>query len=280
MKVLNMLALLALLVVFSPVSVLAQVADDRHPILDKRFHLGAGVYFPDKNFKLSVAGRADPELRREIDFEEALKIDNSETTSAAEFRWQFGEKWSVAGQYWTISDSSTAVLTEPIEWEDVVFKEGTIAGAGVELDVARLFFGRVFSSGSQYEFGAGAGLHWLQTSAYIEGQIKTSLGDTEEYRGSVSVDAPLPNIGAWYTYSWSPKWAFSTRVDWLSASVGDYSGSLWNASAAINWAVFEHFGVTAAWNFFKLDVDVDKSDWRGSVKSEQNGPYLAVTAYW
>jgi hypothetical protein len=172
------------------------------------------------------------------------------------------------------------VLSEDVEWEDVVFKEGTFASAGVELDVARLFLGRIFSSGPQHEFGAGLGLHWLEIKAYVEGRIKTDLGDTEAYRGSVSAGAPLPNIGAWYTYSWSPKWAFVTRLDWLSASYDDYSGSLWNASAGVNWAVFEHFGVTAAWNFFKLDVDVDKSDWQGSAETSQNGPFLALTAYW
>jgi hypothetical protein len=259
----------------------AQTNGASHPLLSDDFYLGVGAYFPDKNFKIRVEGTVpDVDRQKEIDFEEALKLDNSETTGALEFRWRFGEKWSVAGQYWRISDSATAVLTEDIEWEDVVFKEGTFASAGVELDVARLFFGRTFSSGPQYEFGAGAGLHWLQIKAFVAGQIKTNLGDTEPYRGSVDASAPLPNIGGWYTYSWSPKWAFKARVDWLSASIGDYSGGLWNASASINWAVFEHFGVTASWNFFKLDVDVDKSDWRGSVETSQNGPFLALTAYW
>lgn len=278
MKILSQIVSLVLFVVLHPGSLVAQTDDDYHPVLSKKFYLGAGAYFPDKNFKIRVAGTANPS--REIDFEEALKIDNSETTGAAEFRWRFGEKWSVSGQYWRVSDSSTAVLTEDIEWEDIVFEEGTFASAGIGLDVARVFFGRSFSSSPKHDFGAGLGLHWLQIDAYIAGQIKTSLGDTEPYRGSVDAEAPLPNIGAWYTYSWSPKWAFRTRVDWLSASIGDYSGGLWNASAAINWAVFEHFGVTAAWNFFQLDVDVAKSDWRGSVETSQNGPFLALTAHW
>lgn len=281
MKSSSRLPLLALIAALVPGSLLAQTADAIHPLLGDEFFVSVGAYFPDKNFKIRVAGSIeDIDPRGEIDFEQALKLDASETTGALEFRWRFGEKWSVSGQYWKNSDSSTAVLTEDIEWEDVVFEEGTFASAGIGLEVARLFFGREFSSGPQHEFGAGIGLHWLEVEAYIAGQIKTNLGDTELYRGSVDADAPLPNIGAWYTYSWSPRWAFRTRVDWLSASIGDYSGGLWNASATINWAVFEHFGVSAAWNFFELDIDVDKSDWRGSVESSQNGPFIALTAYW
>jgi hypothetical protein len=275
------LVLLSLLVAFCPVSALAQSAGASHPLLEKKYYIGAGAYLPDKNFKIRVAGSgAVRQVTRTVDFEEAFKTDKGETTGAAEFRWKFGEKWSVAAQYWTTSDSGTAVLTEDIEWEDVVFEEGTFAGAGVGLDVGRLFLGRVFSSGARHEFGAGAGLHWLEIDAYIEGQIKTDRGETELYRGAVSAGAPLPNIGAWYTWSWSPNWAIVTRLDWLSASFREYSGSLWNASAGINWAPFEHFGFTAAWHYFKLNVDVDKSDWQGSAEISQNGPFVAVTAYW
>ena len=92
--------------------------------------------------------------------------------------------------------------------------------------------------------------------------------------------APLPNIGAWYTWSWSPKWALLTRVDWLSLSFDEYSGSLLNTSVGVNWAISNHFGLSASWNYFSLDVDVDNSDWRGAAKITQNGPLIALTATW
>lgn len=278
MKTINTLLMFALLLSICPASVMAQSANADHPLLSDDFYVSVGAYIPTKDFKIRVSGRTT--RSGEIDFEEAFDIKDSQTTGAGELRWRFGEKWSVSGQYWTVSDSATAVLTEDIEWEDVVFKEGTFADAGVGLDVARVFFGRTFSTGPQYEFGAGAGFHWLELSAYIGGQIKTDLGDTDPYRGSVDASAPLPNIGAWYNYAWSPKWALSARVDWLSASVGDYSGSLWNAKIGLNWAFVEHFGVSASWNYFKLDVDVDKSDWRGSAEISHSGPFVALTAYW
>ena len=270
--------LVAILVAaFLPASALAQSTASSHPALSSKFYVSAGAFFPDKNFKIRVDGTVPGE---EIDFEEALKVDDSETTWSLVFDWRFGEKWSLSGQYWEISDSATAVLEEDIEWEDVVFQEGTFASTGIGLKVARVFFGRKFSTGPRHEFGAGAGFHWLELDAYLEGQILTSEGNLERRRESVEYDFPLPNIGAWYTYSWSPKWALMTRVDWLSASVGDYSGGLWNARLGINWAIWEHFGLSAAWNFFELEGDVDKSDWRGKVESEQNGPYIALSVTW
>jgi hypothetical protein len=57
-----------------------------------------------------------------------------------------GHSW---GQYWATDNSGEAVLTEDVEWEDVVFKEGTFAAGGVELDVVRAFFGREFNLGPE-----------------------------------------------------------------------------------------------------------------------------------
>ncbi len=260
----------------APVAI-AQEARDVHPLLKDDFYLNIGVFFPDKDFKIQVDGE-DP--GSSIEFDEAFRVGNREATAALDFRWRFGEKWSVWGQYWEVSDSGSAVLEEDYQWEDVVFQAGTGASAGVGLDVARVFLGRSFSEGPQYEFGAGVGLHWMEISAFIEGQVLTNVGDTEFYRGEVSADAPLPNIGAWYFWSFSPNWALTTRVDWLSASIGDYSGGLWNASAGVNWAPFEHFGLGLRWSYFSLDVDIDKSDWRGSADLQQSGPVLTLSTYW
>ena len=106
------------------------------------------------------------------------------------------------------------------------------------------------------------------------------MGDSEFYRSSVSAGAPLPNIGVWYYYSWSPKWALVSRVDWFSASYDKYSGGLWNAGLGVDWALFEHVGLRATWNYFELDADVEEANWRGSVEIAQHGPFLALTTRW
>ncbi|MBT8059371.1 MAG: hypothetical protein KJO33_07235 [Gammaproteobacteria bacterium] len=269
----------ALLLVFGLTAgpVFAQSAQDFHPGMSDRFNIGIGVFLPEKSLDVRVDG-SDP--GDEIDFAEQFNYDDSESTFSGMFRWKFGEKWSFWAQGWNVSDSGTAVLDQDIEWEDVIFKEGTNATSGMDLQVARLFFGRNFYTAPGHEFGIGAGLHWLDLELYLEGEIITNLGSTEFRRESVEADFPLPNIGAWYHFSWSPKWMFVSRVDWLSASIGDYSGGLWNIQAGVNWAAFRNVGLGLYYNFFELDVDIDKSDWRGAAKSTQHGPFLSLTATW
>ena len=278
MKYLTQLMVIVILTLMVAAPLRAQSAEDYHPYLSDKFHLGIGFYFPDKGFKVRVDGSAPEE---EIDFEQEFRLDENETTGLAEFRWRFGEKWSFWGQYWSVESNGGAVLDEDIEWEDVVFKEGTFAAAGYDVSIARIFFGRTFfNTGPQHEFGLGGGFHWMEIGSYIEGQIKTSIVETEFHRESISAGFPLPNIGAWYMYSWSPKWMVQTRIDWLSATVGDYSGGLWNAQAGINWQITKHFGLGAYYQAFVLDVDVDKDDWNGKAEATQHGPLLALSLTW
>lgn len=270
------IALLVFLAVSSAEPVRAQ-ADGSHPLVTDNVSLGLGFFYPDKTLRFRVDGTV-PEP--EIDFEEEVKFDNTETTEAFNFSWRFGEKWQIQAQYWTISDGGGATLDENIEWGDFVFREGTFARGDVGLDVARVFFGRRFSYGTGHEFGAGLGFHWLEIDASMEGQVLTSEGDSEFYRGKVGADFPMPNFGAWYIYAWSSKWALQTRVDWLSASIDKYSGGIWNMSAGVHWAVFRHFGLSLSYNYFSLDGDIKESDWHGGVELIQSGPFIGLTAYW
>jgi len=193
MKVLIPLPVIALTTALFSNPVAAQTEENYHPFLTDKFNIGIGLFWPKKSVDVRVDGTVPEE---EFDFDEALGFDDYETTPSLMLHWRFGEKWSVFGQYWSTDSSNGAELTEVIEWEDVVFKEGTFARGGVESKLARVFFGRTFSTGPQYEFGAGAGLHWMKVDIFIEGEIIIDDNSTGFHRESVDTSIPLPNIGA------------------------------------------------------------------------------------
>jgi len=149
-------------------SIVAQTSDDFHPFLSDKFNLEVGIFFPQIDFTARVDG-SHPE--DEFDFDEALNFDDNQSAASINFRWRFGKKWSFWGQAWATNNTGKAVLEEDVEWEDVVFKEGTYAKGGVELDVVRAFFGREFDLGPEHEFGVGLGLHWMNLDTFLEGEI-------------------------------------------------------------------------------------------------------------
>ena len=126
----------------------------------------------------------------------------------------------------------------------------------------------------------GAGLHWLSLSAEVAGQATLNDQSTEFRRAAASTEFPIPNIGAWYRYSPSAKWIFNARVDWLSASIDDYSGDMWNASAGGAYALLDYLSIGANYQFFQLSGSIRDTNWRGQLSSTFTGPYIYLAGHW
>ena len=253
-----------------------------HPALSDNFSIALGAFKSDNAFNISAAGRFEDVIEETVDFDDSVGVDQSSTLLSAQLRWNFGKKrkWSLWGQYFNGDASGEAVLTEDVEWQDVTFREGTFVGAGVDVAVTRLFIGRSFVKNQRHDFGIGAGLHNLDLSVFIEGDIKIDDETTEFRRGDAENSQPLPNIGAWYNFSPSRKWLFHVQADWISADIGDYNGTLWNANVGINYQAFRHVGFDLSYQIFELNLKVDKTDWRGEIDMTYDGPILAVTFNW
>lgn len=270
-------ALLIAILVFSA-PLFAQSQNDVHPWLEDDFIINLGAYLPSKDFKIRVDGEIPG---REIDFDEGVAVTDDDSTGALSFRWNFGEKWSLDGQYYATDDSAEAVLTEDVTWRDRVLRAGSNVGAGVKLDLARVFFGReFFTTAPHHEFGMGVGLHWLQIEAFIEGEVFVNDQSTGFQRESVSADLPLPNIGAWYWYSLSSRWLLSSHLDWFSASIDEYSGDLWNIGAGVQFQAWDNVGFGLSYQLLQVDVDIDKPSWHGNAELTQDGPFLSVNFNW
>ena len=276
-KLIFLLSALLMASTMAPTLATAQEEDQTHPFLSDRFQLAVGVFVRQQDFKIAADGSLPEE---EIDFDETLGVDDDETSTSLNFRWNFGEKWSLWGQYWKVNAGGGAVLTEDVKFEDLVFQKDSSVAAGVHNKVARVFFGRKFSEGPRHEFGLGIGFHWLEIGAYIEGEALINDIPSGFQRGDVDASAPMPNIGGWYYYSPSKRWLFEARLDWLDVSVGDYSGGIWNSSVGVQFQAFKHLGVSLNYHYFSLNADVDSDDWRGGAELRYRGPFLALTTNW
>jgi len=266
------------LLLFSGVQrTLAADSDDLHPYLTSKYTLDLGMFYPDRKLDLRVNGSLVGD-NIEFEFDEGIRLERADATIAAEFSWRFSAKWSLFGQYFKSSGSTRVVLAEDIEWGNVIFGAGTNAGVGTRFSVTRIFFGRKFDTREAHEVGIGAGLHWLSMGSFIDGEIFVN-GATAAARRSVSAEAPLPNVGAWYNYSISPRWALRSRFDLLNANVGDYDGLMLNIAIGLNFQAFEYVGVGLNYNYFELDVGVDKANWRGDIATTYEGVYVNVSAY-
>ena len=259
--------------------VCAQEQSDVHPYLADRFILQGGAFLPKLSLDIGVDGSVTGE-HPPIDFEGGVGTTRDDEIFAAEFIWRFGDRWSFRSQHFQGGRNSTKVLEEDFEWEDAVFEQGSFVSGGTDLQITRFFFARDFSKSLQHEFGIGLGLHRMEFGASLTGDIVVNgqqfIGETR----AVSAVAPLPNIGTWYAYSPSEKWVFDVRLDWLDASIGDYSGKLINFAAGANYQVLKHVGIGLKYQTFSLKFDIDKTDWHGSLKLAYEGLYFYLSGNW
>ena len=250
-----------------------------HPYLSDTFFIDVGIFWPDRRLGLSVDGSAG-EVHEPIEFDEDLKLKKADSLFALEFGWRFGERWRMAGQYFESSGTTSWVLEEDVEWQDVVFQADTAARGGSKFEVIRTFFAREFDVGRRHEFGLGAGIHWLDIGASIEGTILVADGRATYAAESVGVSGPLPNIGAWYNYAISSRWALTSRIDFFSAEFGRYSGTMTNLAIGINCQLARHFGLGLNYNYLDLAVDIDKAGWHGRVETSYEGLFANLSFYW
>ena len=276
---------LVLAVVLMPALVQGQDVNQIHPYFSNKFFASVGMFLPNQNTSLGLEASVDPSISQPvqyetIDFSQTFGYRDSDETFSAEIGWRFGKKWQLRGQYFRVDSSVRASLEEDVEWGDVVFNEGTFVGAGSDYQITRLFFGRTFKSTDSIELGFGLGVHALDISAYINGNATIDGVDVGYRQERASIVQPLPNFGAWYMHAFSEKWAGTIRIDWLSASVGDYDGYIVNSALNVGYALTDHFGIGLAYNFFEINLKVDDPDWTGRIVSRFDGPYLSLTGYW
>lgn len=269
----------SLITLFLMMPALAAEPDDVHPMMTSKYWGALGVYLASRNLEASANGSIVG-ITRGFDFESSAGLDDRPDVLMAEFGWQFSPKWGLALQYFGSERRASKVLSEAIEWRDLVFDAAVRVDAEASLDVTRLFLARRFRDNGPHSLRLGAGVHWLSMSASLAGEATLNDLSRDFRRSVVRTSFPMPNIGAWYRYSPSRRWLFNVRADWLSASVDKYDGGIWNASAGVNFNPWEYIGFGLSYQYFELNGAVNETNWRGEVKQIFTGPFVYISGHW
>jgi len=251
----------------------------KHPLLSDKFVFIGGVFFPDKSLKFSVNGKF---IGDEIDLGKSFDIKNYQSTMDFGFQWRFANKWKLVADFYNINTVLKATLDDPIRWEDYEFDAEV--EFGVQIGVLRSIVGRTLSQGLKHEFGVGIGFHVVLMDLYLEGEASL-IGDNSDFKTvfhkvSTTAKAPLPNIGLWYYWTPTSRWALTADIDWLYIAFGNYKGGLWDVTGGVQFQVVEFFGVGVNYKYFAIDLEVDQGgnigDWKGGAKITHNGPMVMV----
>lgn len=248
---------------------------EKNPLLTSTFILKAGAFIPSKTIRLRVNGDTPNNI---IDFNDSFDFNNRQTTAEFSFIWRFtkNKKWHLGVEYFSVKTSGEKSLEDDIEWEDVTYPVGVDVKVGFGLSLYRIFVGRVITAGDRHEFGGGLGIHGMDFNTFIEGQAYAGDITTSFERKSVAVIIPVPNLGFWFNYTPTSKWAVTARMDWFAININEYNGVLWNVSTGIKYQIIKNFGVSVNYKYFNATVKANKKNWDGRVDMSFSGPSFGV----
>jgi hypothetical protein len=206
-----------------------------------------------------------------IDFEKDLGLDTDKWIGSIEGGARLGKRWQVIGEIFGLNRSASHTLTRDVVFDGVTYPATVTLASEFQSDIYRFAVGYDFVRRDNYEFGGSLGLHATDFSFELAGQ--TGGGGGAQRRAHDFL-VPLPTIGLYGGYDFSPKWTGNARVDYLSLKVGDYDGGITNASATIAYRWTPMFAVGAGYRYVAYSLDVTKSAYTAKVDYDFSGPEL------
>lgn len=246
-----------------------------HPLLSDDFSATLGWYYAKTESNIGAYG--DAGIGDDISLEDDLNFDDNSSVFLGGFKWRFTQSFHVSYEFLAIDRDASATLNRDISWDDYDFAAGANIQSEFSVNVHRIFVGYSFIQSKKLELGAGLGLHLMNLEVGLAGNA--TINGMPVGNGGSKKDglAPLPNIGFYGAYAFTPRVIVTGRADWFSANISDYKGSLTSVAADVQYQVFKHVGFGAGYHYLNVDVEANKSDWHGHADFSYNGPKLFMS---
>ena len=110
--------------------------------------------------------------------------------------------------------------------------------------------------------------------------------ENEKIADDISITAPLPVFMVNGEFAITPKWFLKLGMELFYIEINDFTGSIFDASAAIEYNAWKHVGLGLSIVFFNANIKAENKDaWPGAdfvgdINFELNGLMLYAKFYW
>jgi hypothetical protein len=250
----------------------------------KRGYLNLGAYLAtmDSAFRL---GESNLGLGIELDVEEFLNLDTSDTSFRIDAGYRFGKtrRHKVEFSWFKFHREGSRFIDEEIEVPPEL--GGGTLGPGnftsvFNFDIYKLKYEYSFVFDERADLNVGLGLYIMPIevglSAVVNGVFEGSMSE--------KITAPLPVIGLGFDFAITPKWIIRQQMDLLYLELGDFRGAITSYAAALEWLTWKHVGFGIGVDALRVRIEAQGSDYpgidfRGNIEFSYIGAQLYLKAY-
>jgi hypothetical protein len=234
--------------------------------LDDRFSISLGAFITnrDTHTRLDSAGLG---TGTDIDFEDDLGLESSDTVVRLDGYYRFNKKHRVNFSVFDLSRDSSAILTGDIQIGETVFAVDTIINSEFDTTIMKLAYTYSFFQRDNAYVGVTVGAYVADVKISLAEQ---NLGQTEIR----DITAPLPVLGLRGEYDFADRWRLSASGEFFAVEFDNVGGSLVDLYLGIDYRFSEHVAIGLGYNGVNIDVDAAKNDFSGNLDWQYGGVLL------
>jgi hypothetical protein len=254
------------------------------PFLQDRFFLSLGSYYVATNLKVELNGTATNSQQSA-----SVSHDFNRNVNFNLFRadglWRITPRHHLRLTYFGNRATRTRTLDRELAWGDYTFQANATLNAHTTLGIYELSYEYAFLRRPNFELGVGAGVHTMDISIKLSGQatLTDQNGNTSAASFSTAnshLPAPLPVLGLHATWAVTPKILIEPSVQVLKVNFDGFSGHWTDLRLAANWMFSRHFGLGAGYDYFHVNVDVNKPKFNGTLTTGYSGVQAMLVGSW
>jgi hypothetical protein len=213
-----------------------------------------------------------------VDFDTVLG-GGDETRLRIDADWRFGDsqRHKLRALAFTVNRERTETIDEEIEWGGDTYPVNAEVKAQFRFSIIELAYEYAFLRTDTYEVGGSVGLHYAGIEASLRAE-RDSGGQALEISNEASVDVPLPVFGLRGLWKLPQNFYVDAQGQFFALSIDEYDGSVQDYRLMLTWQPKPWVGIGIGYNSFKVDLDVEKDRFDGSLDWRYDGPMIFYSA--
>jgi hypothetical protein len=240
------------------------------PITD-HFYASAAVYSSSArtNLRLDPSNAAPGVTGTPLNAERDLGLPERLTQGRVEFMFRLGERSKVRMDYFEADRTADHVLANTIVFGDQTFAQGSRTHTSLDWKLFGLTYTYSFYRTDRLEIGSGIGVYFLQADA--QGSVPAQNLSQDE-----SAADPFPTLPLDLTWRISRRVAFTGRVNYLKASLSQFSGWLADSHADLQFRCNPNLSLGLGYTSMRTSYNRNEGSFKGLLYLSYSGPEAFV----